>query len=58
MRWLRTVGALLAIAVLFAIGWNFYMWLHRQDDRSVQSAPLPEGRMKPAGRTIPPGDRP
>ena len=37
MRWLRTVGALLAIAVLFAIGWNFYMWLHRQDDRSVQS---------------------
>jgi hypothetical protein len=53
MRWLRTVGALLAIATLFAIGWNFYMWVHRQEDRSVQSAPLPEERIKPTGRSIP-----
>jgi hypothetical protein len=57
MRRLRTVGALLAIAVLFAVGWNFYMWLHRQDDRAVQSAPLPAHPMEPAGRTIPQGDR-
>ncbi len=57
MRWLRTVGALLAVAVLFAIGWNFYMWLHRQEDRAVQSAPLPEDRIKPTGRLLPPGDR-
>jgi hypothetical protein len=50
MRWLRTFGAVVAIAVLFAAGWHFYMWLHGQQGRTVQSAPLPEDRIMPANR--------
>jgi len=57
MRWLRMLGALLAIAALIAIGWNLYMWQLRQEDHSVQSAPLPEDKIKPTGRTIPQGNR-
>ena len=50
MRWLRTLGAFVAMAVLFAADWHLYMWVHGEVDRSVQSTPLPEGRIKPANR--------
>jgi hypothetical protein len=48
MRWLRTFGAFVAIAVLFAAGWHLYMWLHAQRGGIVQSTPLPEDRIRPA----------
>ena len=53
MRWLRILGSLLAMAVLFAVGWSFYMHLHREQERSVQSAPLPDDRIRPANRISP-----
>jgi hypothetical protein len=53
MRWLRTLGALAAMAVLFAVGWHLYMWLHGEQERSVQSTPWPTERITPANKARP-----
>ena len=53
MRWLRTLGAVVTIAVLFAAGWHLYMWLHAEQERSVQSTPWPTGQITPANKAKP-----
>jgi hypothetical protein len=45
---LRTLGALLAIAVLFAAAWHLSLWLQGERERSVESTSWPVERITPA----------